>query len=421
MYGAIHSPGSPLGETALLDLAREFTPRFELSAPDLVLLDLHGLGRTWPSPEALGRALLDGARARVAESRVAIAWTRVAAGLLARSRPGLTFVPAGEEAVVLAPLSLDLLGLAPDRRALLRRWGLRTLGDVARLPAVGLAERLGQNGPALRRLARGEDDTPLVPTLPPESFEATLEVDWPVDGLEPLSFLLARVLESLCRGLRDRGREAASLTLDLSLVDGSRHRRALEPAAPSAQARTWRTLLLLDLEANPPCDAIRALTVRAEPTRARSVQFSLLDPALPSPERLVETLARLCEWTASGRAGTATLLDSHRPGAFLLGSFAPGPASGSRLRPPLWPRVALRAFRPPLPAQVTLREGEPAHVAASGLGGAVQARAGPWRVSGDWWDVAWSREEWDVALAGGIYRIFHDRMRGSWFVEGELD
>jgi len=60
-------------------------------------------------------------------------------------------------------------------------------------------------------------------------------------------------------------------------------------------------------------------------------------------------------------------------------------------------------------------------VAASGLGGAVQARAGPWRVSGDWWDVAWSREEWDVALAGGIYRIFHDRMRGSWFVEGEID
>ena len=49
-------------------------------------------------------------------------------------------------------------------------------------------------------------------------------------------------------------------------------------------------------------------------------------------------------------------------------------------------------------------------------------RAGPWRASGDWWDVAWSREEWDVALsAGGLYRIFHDRLRDGWFVEGELD
>ena len=49
-------------------------------------------------------------------------------------------------------------------------------------------------------------------------------------------------------------------------------------------------------------------------------------------------------------------------------------------------------------------------------------RAGPWRASGDWWDVAWSREEWDVALAGGgVYRIFRDRLREAWFVEGELD
>jgi hypothetical protein len=48
-------------------------------------------------------------------------------------------------------------------------------------------------------------------------------------------------------------------------------------------------------------------------------------------------------------------------------------------------------------------------------------RAGPWRVSGDWWDVAWSREEWDVALGEGVYRIFRDRLREAWFVEGELD
>jgi protein ImuB len=62
--------------------------------------------------------------------------------------------------------------------------------------------------------------------------------------------------------------------------------------------------------------------------------------------------------------------------------------------------------------------------------GAVAACAGPWRASGDWWDVAFSREEWDVFLAlppgqalagGGLYRIFLDRLREEWFVEGELD
>ena len=97
-----------------------------------------------------------------------------------------------------------------------------------------------------------------------------------------------------------RGRDRRSTS---RLVDGRRHRRTLKPAAPSAEARTWRTLLLLDLETHPPKDAIQTVTVRAEPTPARTVQFSLLDPAQPSPERLAETLARLHEWTAAGRAG----------------------------------------------------------------------------------------------------------------------
>ncbi|HSB60647.1 MAG TPA: hypothetical protein VLI67_02935, partial [Vicinamibacteria bacterium] len=139
-----------------------------------------------------------------------------------------------------------------------------------------------------------------------------------------------------------------------------------------------------------------------------------------SPERLAETMARLHAWTAAGRGGAASLLDTHRPGAFVVGTFAPGPAAPAAQSGP--PRVALRAFRPPLPADVAVRGGAPAFVAAAGVRGAVIAHAGPWRASGDWWDVAWSREEWDVALgAGGLYRIFRDRLREAWFVEGELD
>jgi protein ImuB len=307
---------------------------------------------------------------------------------------------------------------------------MRTLGDLATLPAAGLAERLGPEGARLLRLARGEDDAPLVAAPSPERFDCALELEWPVDGLEPLSFLLGRVLGPLCDGLVARGRRAAVLALDLALVDGSVHRRVLKPAAPTAAARTLRTLLLLDLEAHPPRDAIRALALRAEPTPSRTVQFSLLDPAQPSPERLAETMARLHEWTVAGRGGAASLLDTHRPGAFVMATFAPGPIGerGSQAGPPPRrigepTRLALRAFRPPLAARVVLRDHVPVFVAASGLRAAVSDRAGPWRASGDWWDAAWSREEWDVELAGGagVYRIFRDGIRGLWFVEGELD
>ena len=434
MYGCLHSPRPLPRADALAELARAFTPRFEKLAPETLALDLHGLGRSWPRLEDLGRALLEAGRGRELELHAALAATRVAAVALARARPGLTIVPPGGEAAALA--QLDLAGLAVPGSGLesqpagfqdltpllplLQRWGLRTFGDLARLPAAGLAERFGREGPRLLRLARGEDETPLVAEPPPQRHELALELDWPVDGLEPLSFLLARLLEPLCARLRDGCRRAAALELELGLVDRSVHRSRLAPAAPSAEPRTWRTLLLLDLEAHPPRDAIQALTVRAEPTPARSVQFSLLDPAQPSPERLAETLARLDVWTAAGRGGAALLLDTHRPGAFALETFAPGPATRAPFTPA--PRLALRVFRPPLPARVALRDAAPAFVAFAGVRGPVRELAGPWRASGDWWDDAWSREEWDVALGGGgVYRIFLDRLRNEWFAEGELD
>jgi len=419
MYAGLHVPLPSLEDGILLGLARRFTPRVEASGPTLVLLDLHGLGRLWPAPEGLGRALLAAAEERGLRAQVAIAWTKTAARLVAMARSGLTVVAAGGEAAALAPLPIGILDLGPDLQDLLHLWGVRRLGELAALPAKGLAARLGPAGPRLRRLARGEDESPLVSAPPPEVFETTLDLEWPVDGLEPLAFLLRRVLDPLCDALRRRGRSAAALTFDLGLVGGTRHRRILRPAAPSATPKTWRTLALLDLEAHPPKDAIQAITVRAEPTPARSVQFSLLDPAQPSPERLAETLARLHEWTAAGRCGTPVLLDTHRPGAFAVGTFDPGPAPTGEAPPA--PKAALRRFRPPLPARVALREGVPAVVAAQGVRGPVLCCAGPWRASGDWWDEAWSREEWDVALDAGLYRIFQDRIRGDWFVEGEVD
>ena len=431
MFGAIHAP-VPLPEGVLLDFARELTPRVEAVGREAVLLDLAGLGRLWRTPQAMGEWVLDSARGRAWALQVAVAWTRVAALVAARACPGLTVIAAGQEAAMLARLPLDVLDLSDVRRDLFQRWGLATLGDVAALPEKGLSERLGPEGPRLRRLARGEDDTPLVPTKAPETFDCRLELEWPVDGLEPLSFLLARVLEPLCASLGARGRRAAALHVELGLVDGRTHARHLKPGAPSIDPRTWRTLVLLDLEAHSPGEAIQAIFIRAEPTAARSVQYSLLDPAQPSPERLAETLARLHEWTSQGRGGAPALLDTHRPGAFVMETFDPPPLS-ARPRPlrlatdapkaPLAaPRLGLRIHRPPLPAQVTLREGAPVFLAAGQVRGAVTDRAGPWRASGDWWDVAWSREEWDVAVgASGVFRIFRDTLRDAWFVAGELD
>lgn len=423
MFAALHAPGAGARAEEIVSLARAFTPRVETARPDLVVLSLAGLGRLWKDPAELGRALLADAAGRdFADARVAIALSRTAACTLALAKAGLTLVAPGGEAEALAPLPLRCLELDDETRRALELWGVRTLGELQRLPAVGLSQRLGQHGPRLRRRARGEDERPLAPEAAPDVFEASLDVEWPVEGLEPLSFLLARVLDALCRGLRARGRKAIELTLTLRLADGRFDERALRMAAPSAEPKAWRALLLLDLEARPPGAAALGVHVKALPTPARAVQFSLLDPAQPAPERLAETLARLAPFTASGRAGAPQLRDSHRPDAFVLGPFAPGPLdSARRIRAPLWAKAALRALRPPVAAEVAQERGVPVRVDSAVVRGAVTDRAGPWRASGDWWDQAWSREEWDVAVAGGVWRIFRDTLRGGWYVAGELD
>src|SRR6059036_1723188 len=177
MYGGLQSPRSLLSQSALLDLAREFTPRVEARGPTPVLLDLFGLGRVWPTPKALGQAIFVAAQGRQIEAQVALAWSRATALVLARGRPGLTIVSPGKEAEALAPLPLALLDLDLERSELFARWGLRTISDLARLPGADLAERLGPEGPRLRRLARGEDDGLFVPTAAPVAFEMTLELD----------------------------------------------------------------------------------------------------------------------------------------------------------------------------------------------------------------------------------------------------
>jgi hypothetical protein len=77
---------------------------------------------------------------------------------------------------------------------------------------------------------------------------------------------------------------------------------------------------------------------------------------------------------------------------------------------------------------VRVEQGAPVRVLADRRvlsGGRVDACAGPWRTSGGWWgDGAgdWDRDEWDVALSdGATYRIYRQRARDAWFIEGVFD
>jgi protein ImuB len=451
MFGAIYG-AEGISLDALLGVAGEFSPRLEAFDREM-LLDLSGMERLFGDARTIAGEVRRTAAERGLQIRVAIAGTRTAARLMVRHRAGISIIEPGAEAEVLAALPLALLGdlvvnsqlPTPNSQPLptpnsqttlnwelgvvLKRWGLRTLGDLAALPPDDVAARLGQDGVRCQRLARGEDLAPLVPAVPEERFEQALDLEWPVEELEPLAFVLGRLLEPLEAHLERRGRGAAVLHVRLFLVKtsgGARevHERTLQLPTPIRDARTLRTLALLDLESHPPAGPVDRVVVAVDPTPARIVQFSLITRPLPSPEQLSTLMARLQALMGETRCGSPALVESWKPGAFEMTRFAPRDGNVTvSTRSPL--ALALRRFRHPVPARVRVADGKPSRVTIDrrGMdGGGVRMCAGPWRTSGEWWSEGWDRDEWDVTLSdGATYRIFRSRDTDAWFVDGVLD
>lgn len=453
MFVALYSPSTPTA--VLIDVARAFTPRFEQVGP-LVLLDAGGLSRLFGTAQELGTHLRE---ALGATSRIALAATQTTAALMALGRPGLTIVEPGTEASALAPLGISVLDafdrlssltalaapIAPahprhthqasrgTRRAgrvgqldVLAKWGIRTVGALAALPGPDVFERLGDRGVRWQALARGEDRRPMVPWVDEVPFEAALELEWPIEGLEPLSFVLARLLEPLAERLERADRGAAVLSTSLRLTTKAVFTRTLQLPAPMRDPKTLRTLILLDLETHPPNAPIDIVRVCIEPTPGRILQWTLLDRAQPAPEQVSTLLARLTALMGEGHVGSPSLVDSWRPGAFEMKEFRVASserrADDSAL---LTLNSALRRFRLPIPTRVQVREGRPVRVVTDRQGmasGAIVQAAGPWRTSGEWWSEPWDRDEWDVSMADGtLYRLVVERSVGQWFLEGIVD
>ncbi len=458
-----------------------FSPRYQRHRDDLVSIDVRGLERLLGTPRTIAQELRREAADRGARVHVAVAGTRMAALVLALARPGVTVVDPGEEAAALATVHIDMLEKLDkidkidngDTRAfaalsIVKQWGIRTLGELAALPAPDLAARIGRQGPAWQAIARGEDLHPFVPDRPEERFESSLELEWPIEGLEPLSFVLTRLLEPLATRLERRDRGAAVFHVSLRLVTREVHVRCLELPSPMRDVRTLRTLALLDLESHPPAAAIDRVTVVIDPTPGRVLQHTLFTRVLPTPDQLSTLLARLGALMGQDRVGVPATVDSYRPGAFEMKPFATDHDDHRRAssrppgRPPreslgespgefegvdsgLRPLVSvLRRCRQPVPARVAIEDGGPVRITTDRrgfAGGSVVSRAGPWRTSGHWWEEKsrtrvsgpdasgvrfhrgnWNRDEWDIALTdGAVYRIFRDCDAGGWFIDAIVD
>ncbi len=543
-----------VAHAALLDCAYTVSPRLEDTAADTVLLDLAGLERALGSPEKIAHRLAQQGFGLGLEVHIAVAPNPDAARHAARGFPGITLIAPGEEAERLGCLPVEVLTPPQEILESLHRWGVRTFHALAALPTGQLSERLGQQGVHLQALARGAALRPLVPAQAALHFEEAMELEYAVTEIEPLSFILGRLLNQLCARLAARSLATNELKLQLGLEDtgvrdsglGVRENWKLEtgnskfetrqsgiqnpeskiessePRIPNSESRAGGTtpeitqskikrqkskietpepptpnpesrilprtsnsesrilrlpvpmrdskvflkLLQLNLQADPPLAPILKVRITANPAKPRAVQGGLFLPLSPDPEKLELVLARIAGVVGKENVGWAELVDTHRPDAFRMQRFIgsreiencklengnskfANPKSkiqnpkSKTPNPKSRALMALRVFRPPVPARVEVRMERPARIfSACEVRGEIVSASGPWRTSGDWWtDRAWEHDEWDVAVVSGpwsvvrctaqrttgdrrritLYRLYRDLSSGSWFVQGVYD
>jgi protein ImuB len=304
-----------------------------------------------------------------------------------------------------------------------RKWGVRTLGELAALPETSLISRIGQQARRLQRLARGTEDHLLVPEEANLILSETAALDTPLVLLDSLLFVVSPMLERIMRSAVERAYALRCLTLGLQLVKAPAYERHIRPAIATQSRDLLLKLLNLDLQTHPPKAAILGVTLTAEVARPQTAQRGLFQAQFPDPDKLDILLARLCSIAGDHNVGAAELCNSHRDDEVTMTSFRPNVlAVGSS--PSKSSCLALRRFRPAEPVRVSLKNGAPSLLYWQGGRLDLAEVKGPWQSSGYWWDGrTWEADEWDAVVMGPLcaLRLRYERALKAWTIAGAYD
>ena len=322
--------------------------------------------------------------------------------------------------------------------AILHKWGIHTLGQLAALDKEQLSARLGSEAVRMWERANGRSSRLLKLIRPPESFEESFEFEAEIETAEPLLFMLRRFLEQLTVRLAAIYLVAKELTLRITFENKQIYERVLKIPQPTNDVDLLFRMLQTHLENFRSKYPIVAVALSAEPVKPAGEQFGLFETTLRNPHQLAETLARLTALLGSDRIGTPVLEETHRPDAFRMQPFSwrlnfaadnggrssATPRSQREARRSSPVRIlssALRRFRPAVSASVLQYENTPTHIRSAYISGKIIQQRGPYLLSGNWWDeTSWERAEWDVQLEHGELLSAHQR-DGVWKIDGIYD
>ncbi|MEO6036039.1 MAG: DNA polymerase Y family protein [Verrucomicrobiota bacterium] len=410
----------------LLECAYAFSPNIESTAPGICTLDLKGLSIA-KTPKTSGQDWAEKILTQLAglnlRAQIGVAENPDLALHAAKiARP---FFAVEDSREFLAALPVESIEPPADLLDILRRWGIRTVGEFVALQKDKLVERMGADAIELFDRATAHTFRPLVLVRPREIFEESVEFEHEIETLQPLLFILRRFIEQLARRLELFYFVASEIQLRLILNSGEQLEHHFRVPSPTRNIETLFRMLQTHLETIQTDSPIVALHLSAKPGRSSHFQFGLFETALRDPNHFYETLAQLTSVVGQNRVGTPVLSDTFRPDTFQMAPVnfeTDRSVDSENSSAPRAMGLPLRRFRPPLPATVELRANQPALLRSEKFIGPIAKANGPFRLSGNWWEEKqlWSRDEWDVETSGGeLYRL--SLQNGHWLLEGAYD
>lgn len=400
----------------LVDQGLGLSSEVERTAPGVVTADLRraARGMCW---QQMADGVVARLRLQILEVRVGVAGTPDLAHLAAEgARPSAIIYQA---AAFVAALPLEALHPSGPLEMIFQDWGLRTIGDLLRLPRGETISRLGVEGEALLSRISGRHHRPLRLVRTAPEYRAAFRFEYEVATTEPLLFLLRRFLEDLTGRLRAVHQVAREMELRIPLDDETVHVRDFVIPVPTSDVEGLFRVLHTHLESLRlrQCPVgVQLKLLASDPARD---QLRLFDRALRDPNQFGETLARLKALLGNEHVGVPVCRDTHEPDQFEMRAMFAGSKEDRSSSPALG--LPLRRYRPSERIRVDVEDGRPVMVSFRSVDERVGQWAGPFRLSGRWWEASpWAVEEWDVGLEnGGRYRLA--RRGRDWTMEGCYD
>jgi DNA polymerase-4 len=288
---------------AVMAIFRAVTPEVEPLSLDEAFLDVSGAQRRLGSSRAIAELI----RRQVREQQsitcsVGVAPVKFVAKIAsARCKPdGLLVIPAGGLLDFLHPLPVGALWGVGDRaEEILTRLGLRTVGDIAHVPAATLRRELGVAGEHLHALAWGRDERPVTPGREEKSVGAEETFPADVDDPEVIRKELLRLSGRTAEALRGAGCVARTVTVKLRLASFKTITRSRTLAEPTDVAREIYATACglyegsgLDSRARLRLVGVRATGLRPASGSARQLAFGDRPAGWREAEQAVDRISR---------------------------------------------------------------------------------------------------------------------------------